>query len=180
MTGQLDADRVRALFAELSDRLAAAGVSTQLFVVGGAAIALAYDTGRVTRDVDALFMPAPEVRQIAEDMNSGHGLEPDWLDDAAILFNTLGYATAQECIDLLTDTYPLGQLLPRHRYLAEEVATRARALQPRNPQGQAPNAADKRRRRERRATRSTGALSDPFGIGRDHGPHQPEPPARGL
>lgn len=77
MTGQLDADRVRALFAELSDRLAAAGVSAQLFVVGGAAMALAYDTGRVTRDVDALFMPAPEVRQIAEDMSSGHGLEPD-------------------------------------------------------------------------------------------------------
>ncbi|MGO1560445.1 hypothetical protein CZ771_00090 [Actinomycetales bacterium JB111] len=228
MTGQLDADRVRALFAELSDRLAAAGVSAQLFVVGGAAMALAYDTGRVTRDVDALFMPAPEVRQIAEDMSSRHGLEPDWLndaakgflpgndehprtvfesesllvqipspeymlamklhasrddrdlDDAAILFNTLGYTTAQECIDLLTDTYPLGQLLPRHRYLAEEVATRARALQPPRPEGQTPNAGGVRRRRERRATRSTGAFSDPFGIGRDHGPDQPEPPARGF
>ena len=32
--GQLDADGVRALFHELSDRLAAEGVSAQLFVVG--------------------------------------------------------------------------------------------------------------------------------------------------
>lgn len=38
----------------------------RLFVVGGAAMALAYDESRVTRDLDALFVPAPEVRQIAE------------------------------------------------------------------------------------------------------------------
>ena len=49
------------------------------------------------------------------------------LDDAAVLFNQLGYTTSQECLDLLDATYPAGQLLPRHRYLADEVATRARA-----------------------------------------------------
>ncbi len=173
--GQLDAGRVQTLFQELSDRLAAAGVQAQLFVVGGAAMALAYDSGRLTRDVDALFVPAPEVRRIAEQMSGPHGLEPDWLndavkgflpgadehprtvfesewllvqvpspeyllamklhasrddrdlDDAAILFNRLGHSTAQDCIDLLTATYPTGQLLPRHRYLADEVATRAHA-----------------------------------------------------
>lgn len=172
--GPLDAARVLALFQELSDRLDQAGVSAQLFVVGGAAMALAYDDGRMTRDVDALFVPAPEVRQIAEEMSTAHGLEPDWLndaakgflpgddqnpatvfesesllvqvpspeyllamklhasrddrdlDDAAVLFNRLGYTSAQDCIDLLTQTYPLGQLLPRHRYLAEEVTDRAK------------------------------------------------------
>lgn len=174
--GQLDADGVRALFAELSDRLAEAGVTAQLFVVGGAAMALAYDRDRLTRDVDALFVPAPEVRQIAEEMSGAHDLEPDWLndaakgflpgadehprtvfesesllvqvpspeymlamklhasrddrdlDDAAILCRRLGYTTAQECVDLLAATYPAGQLLPRHRYLAEDIAARARAL----------------------------------------------------
>ena len=138
-------------------------------------MALAYDAERLTRDVDALFIPAPEVRRIADEMSGAHGLEPDWLndaakgfmpgeddqprtvfesesllvqvpspgyllamklhasrderdlDDAAVLFNRVGYTTAQECIDLLTATYPAGQLLPRHRYLAEEVATRAHA-----------------------------------------------------
>lgn len=139
-------------------------------------MALAYDHDRLTRDVDALFIPAPEVRQIAEEMSAGRGLEPDWLndaakgilpgddaqprtvfesesllvqipspeyllamklqasrddrdlDDAAILYRTLGYPSAQECIDLLTATYPRSQLLPRHRYLAEEVAVRASAM----------------------------------------------------
>lgn len=173
--GQLDADGVLALFQELSDRLAVAGVSAQLFVVGGAAMALAYDRGRLTRDVDALFVPAPEVRRIAEEMSGPHGLEPDWLNDAAkgflpgadehprtvfesesllvqvpspsyllamklhasrderdlndaaILFNRLGYTSAQDCIDLLTATYPTGQLLPRHRYIADDIAARAHA-----------------------------------------------------
>ncbi|NLC98411.1 MAG: nucleotidyl transferase [Actinomycetales bacterium] len=192
--GTLNAAKVLALFQELSDRLAGAGVAAQLFVVGGAAMALAYDDGRVTRDVDALFVPAPEVRQVAEDMSIAHGLEPDWLnaaakgflpgddesprtvfesesllvqvpsaqyllamklhasrderdlDDAAVLFNRLGYSSGQDCIDLLTQTYPLGQLLPRHRYLAEEVAHRA---------------ISSRQQRESKATRTT-EFDDPW------------------
>lgn len=78
-----DAARVLTLFQELSDRLDEVGISAQLFVVGGAAMALAYDDGRVTRDVDALFVPSSEIRKIAEDMSVVHGLEPDWLNDAA-------------------------------------------------------------------------------------------------
>jgi hypothetical protein len=38
---ELDAEDIRALFHKLSDRLAAGGVHAQLFVVGGAAMALA-------------------------------------------------------------------------------------------------------------------------------------------
>lgn len=49
----LDAQRVRALFAELSERLQARRAQAQLFVVGGAAMALEYDQDRLTRDVDA-------------------------------------------------------------------------------------------------------------------------------
>lgn len=48
------------------------------------------------------------------------------LDDAAILFDRLGYTTGQDCLDLLAATYPAARLLPRHRYIAEDVATRAR------------------------------------------------------
>jgi hypothetical protein len=54
-------------------------VQAQLFVVGGAAMALAYDQHRSTRDVDALFFPAPAVRAAAEEIGAVHGLEPDWL-----------------------------------------------------------------------------------------------------
>ena len=80
---QLDAEQVLGLLHELSERLAAGGVQAQLFVVGGAARALAYDQGRLTRDVDALFVPALEVRVAAGEIGAAHGLEPDWLNDAA-------------------------------------------------------------------------------------------------
>ena len=81
--GELDAAELRALFHELSDRLAARGQQAQLFVVGGAAMALEYDGGRVTRDVDAAFAPTSAVREIAAEMGELHGLEPDWINDAA-------------------------------------------------------------------------------------------------
>lgn len=74
---ELDAKDVRGLFLELSERLAVTGVHAQLFVVGGAAMALAYEQGRLTRDVDALFVPAPEVRRAAELIGADRGLEPD-------------------------------------------------------------------------------------------------------
>ncbi|CCH79689.1 hypothetical protein BN12_530023 [Nostocoides japonicum T1-X7] len=96
-SGQFDASRVQTLLQELSDRLATAGVQAQLFVVGGAAMALAYDADRLTRDVDALFVPAPEVRQIIEEMSGPHGLEPDWLNDAVKGFLPGGMSTRTPC-----------------------------------------------------------------------------------
>jgi hypothetical protein len=44
-------------FTALGERLARRSVVADLFVVGGAAMALAYDADRVTRDVDAMFVP---------------------------------------------------------------------------------------------------------------------------
>lgn len=81
---ELDIKHLHDLFQELSENLQARGLQAQLFVVGGAAMALAYDQQRITRDVDAIFEPAPEVRDIAESIADRHGLEPDWLNDAAI------------------------------------------------------------------------------------------------
>ena len=80
---ELGIEHLHDLFQELSENLQARGLQAQLFVVGGAAMALAYDQQRITRDVDALFEPAPEVREIAESIADRHGLEPDWLNDAA-------------------------------------------------------------------------------------------------
>jgi hypothetical protein len=44
-------------FTALGERLASRDVTADVFVVGGAAMALAYDAKRVTRDVDARFVP---------------------------------------------------------------------------------------------------------------------------
>jgi Nucleotidyltransferase of unknown function (DUF6036) len=44
-------------FTALGERLQRRGVVADVFVVGGAAMALAYDAKRVTRDIDATFVP---------------------------------------------------------------------------------------------------------------------------
>jgi hypothetical protein len=73
-------------FAALGERLARRGVVADVFVVGGAAMALAYDTARVTRDVDALFVPhgivIEEARRVADDL----GLPHWWLNEQASVY----------------------------------------------------------------------------------------------
>ena len=73
-------------FTALGERLAGRGVVADVFVVGGAAMALAYDATRVTRDVDARFVPhgivLDEARQVAEDL----GLPPWWLNEQATVY----------------------------------------------------------------------------------------------
>ncbi|WP_193755347.1 DUF6036 family nucleotidyltransferase [Microbacterium testaceum] len=173
---ELTADRLHELLQELSDSLQARGLTAQIFIVGGAAMALGYDQQRMTRDVDALFEPALEMRRIAAEIGERHGLEPDWLNDgakgfmprpdgnervvfeseslyvqvpspefllamklhasrderdlndAATLFNKAGYTYAQQAIELLERSYPPQVLLPKHRYVAKDVAGRAEAL----------------------------------------------------
>lgn len=63
-------------FRVLYFELGRSAVRAQVFVVGGAAVALAYDERRATVDVDAVFAP------VAEQL----GLEEDWLNDGAKSF----------------------------------------------------------------------------------------------
>jgi hypothetical protein len=49
----LDGDRIRDLFRRLGERLHRRGVVGDIYVVGGAAMALAFDARWATRDIDA-------------------------------------------------------------------------------------------------------------------------------
>jgi len=73
-------------FTHLGERLVRRGVVADIFVVGGAAMALAYDAARVTRDVDARFLPhgivLEEARHVANDL----GLPPWWLNEQASVY----------------------------------------------------------------------------------------------
>jgi hypothetical protein len=86
MTFCLARAEIERTFTALGKRLVRPGVVADVFVVGGAAMALAYDAARVTRDVDAVFKPhaivLEEVRKVADDL----GLPYWWLNDQASVY----------------------------------------------------------------------------------------------
>lgn len=77
-----DREQIRELLVALGADLDAHGLRGEVFLVGGAAMALAYSTRRATRDVDAVFEPKAEVAAAATRVAAERGLPPDWLNDA--------------------------------------------------------------------------------------------------
>jgi hypothetical protein len=77
----LDRAAIEDAFRRLGERLARRGVVADLYVFGGAAMALAYDARRSTRDIDAVFHPhgvvLDEARAVAHEL----GLPHWWLNE---------------------------------------------------------------------------------------------------
>ena len=78
----IDRDRIRFLLIELGSRLAARGLEARIFLVGGAAMALAYSRTRITRDLDAVFEPKREICDEVARMADEFGLPDGWLNDS--------------------------------------------------------------------------------------------------
>ncbi|GGJ75047.1 hypothetical protein GCM10010123_01300 [Pilimelia anulata] len=70
------------LLEEVGAELAGRGLRGDVFVVGGAALALAYNVRRSTRDLDAVFEPKQVVYEAARVVGARRGLPADWLNDA--------------------------------------------------------------------------------------------------
>lgn len=77
----LDREQIVALLSELGGELSVEGIRADLFAVGGAAMALAYDSRRTTSDVDAIFVPKNKVYEAARLIAERHNLPEDWLND---------------------------------------------------------------------------------------------------
>ncbi len=82
----LDRQEILAALRALDEELGTAGVRGEVFVVGGAAMALAYNARRATADVDAVFAPTTEVRTAVRGVADRMSLPPDWLNDAVKSF----------------------------------------------------------------------------------------------
>jgi len=78
-------DILRAL-ERLSEILEARGVKADLYVVGGAALTLAYKARPSTRDVYAIFKRKNEVFKAAAQVAREQRLPAEWLNDAAKKF----------------------------------------------------------------------------------------------
>jgi predicted nucleotidyltransferase len=82
----LDRVQLERAFTALGERLVRRGVVADVFVVGGAAMALAYDATRVTRDVDSLFVPHGVVLEEAGNVAQDLGLPAWWLNEQASVY----------------------------------------------------------------------------------------------
>jgi hypothetical protein len=74
--------RIVAALQALGDQLTREGVRGQIFIVGGAAMALAYSTRRVTKDIDAVFEPKNAIYAAAAKVAEAQDLPEGWLNDA--------------------------------------------------------------------------------------------------
>ncbi|MEU6710064.1 DUF6036 family nucleotidyltransferase [Nonomuraea sp. NPDC046802] len=79
----LDRAAIEDAFRRLGDRLVRRGVIADLYIFGGAAMALAYDARRSTRDIDAVFEPHGIVLDEARAVASELGLPSWWLNEQA-------------------------------------------------------------------------------------------------
>lgn len=78
----LSAARIRELFDLLDARLAEEQVVGELYVVGGAVMALAFAARPATHDVDAVFVPTDVLRRAARAVADAAGVDDTWLNDA--------------------------------------------------------------------------------------------------
>jgi predicted nucleotidyltransferase len=78
----MDREEIVAALTALAAELDRRGISAEMYVVGGAAIALAFDERRATRDIDAVFEPKSIVYEAAAAVAEERDLPAGWLNDA--------------------------------------------------------------------------------------------------
>ena len=76
------AEEIKRYLAELNEELRAMDVKGEICLYGGAVMCLVFNARPATKDVDAVFRPAQQVRQAAERVAQVHNLRRDWLNDA--------------------------------------------------------------------------------------------------
>lgn len=78
---EFTAGEMRELLRDLDAELQRMGLAASIFVVGGAAMALAYNTDRASADIDATFEPRDAVLDAAAVVARRRNLEKNWLSD---------------------------------------------------------------------------------------------------
>ncbi|WP_261575999.1 hypothetical protein [Frankia gtarii] len=133
MTGPgLDRESIIGLLRELNDELGRRGAKADLFLVGGAALALVYDATRSTRHLDAVFLPTGVVRAAAAALAERHALSADWLNDAvkgflpgpdpaATRYFEADHLTVDEGLDLVQSVYSDRPIDAKAQFLLEEI-----------------------------------------------------------
>lgn len=78
----MKAEEIKQYLEEVSGELRTLNVKGEVCLYGGAVMCLVYHARPSTKDVDAIFRPAQEMRQAVERVAEAHHLRSDWLNDA--------------------------------------------------------------------------------------------------
>lgn len=94
----LSKDEIIAALGRLNDYLAEANVIGELCLFGGTAMVLAFNARLSTRDVDAIFMPATLIRELAIKVAEERGLSVSWLNDGVKGFQATNPEVTQDSV----------------------------------------------------------------------------------
>lgn len=73
----------------LNYKLVEKGIYLELEIYGGAVMALAYDSARITKDIDAVFRKTNEVKKIIKEIAVEEGLPGDWINDTVKAYRSI-------------------------------------------------------------------------------------------
>jgi len=97
------------------------GVVADVFIVGGAAMALAYDATRVTRDVDSLFVPHGVVLEEARNVAQELAARTRDIDDLRLLAEMIGVDSAATAVQICAEFFPEEDIPPRSAAVLQEL-----------------------------------------------------------
>lgn|SRR3990167_5809459 len=82
MKATLNKDKIIKLFNSLNRALSKENIRGEIYLVGGAVMALAYNARSSTKDIDGYFVPKEKIRKLAQKVGEKEGVGGDWLNDA--------------------------------------------------------------------------------------------------
>ena len=73
----MTSEEITKYLSELNDELGLANIKGEITIYGGAVMCLVYDARPATKDVDAIFKPASEIRVLVHRIAERNGLPAD-------------------------------------------------------------------------------------------------------
>lgn len=108
----LSQNQIKDLFTKLNKKCAEKQITGEIGIVGGAVMCLVYNARPSTKDIDGIFVPTQQIRELIEEISLEEGVPPDWLNDGAKGFMAVGF----EKVDVLNMSH-LRVWAPQPQYM---------------------------------------------------------------
>ena len=110
---RLTKDDMLRYFEQINNALSERNQTGEIIIAGGAALTLAFNARVSTYDIDAIFEPKGDMRQIIKEIASANNLDNDWLNDGVKGFmnNKMGVVVCQNYSHLVVKNLDAESLL---------------------------------------------------------------------